>query len=144
MQGGTFSFLGYPEETMADQHHGACQRANEVITLIGDKWSVHIVMHLAHHGLRRFSEIRQAIDGISQKMLTVTLRGLERDGYVRRTVHPVIPPRVDYELTALGEELAVPLKALGDWAIANHSRVMTAREDYDARDGLPNPMLAVT
>lgn len=123
---------------------GPCQRANQVIALIGDKWSVQIVMHLGHHGTRRFTEIRQAIDGISQKMLTVTLRGLERDGYVRRTVHPVIPPRVEYTLTPLGRELLVPLKALGDWAIANHARVMAARADYDARESLPNLAPALT
>ena len=120
-----------------------CRRANEVIALIGDKWSVQIVMHLGR-GSQRFTEIRRAVDGISQKMLTVTLRGLERDGYVRRTVHPVIPPRVDYELTPLGAELLVPLKALGDWAMANHARVVAARAAYDVRDGLPSPALALT
>lgn len=131
---------------MATREHalGPCQRANQVITLIGDKWSVQIVMHLGHHGIRRFTEIRQAVDGISQKMLTVTLRGLERDGYVRRTIHPVIPPRVDYELTVLGRELLVPLKALGDWAIANHARVMAARAAYDAGERLQTPAPAAT
>lgn len=109
-----------------------CRKANDVISLIGDKWSVQIVMHLGG-GRRRFSEILRAVDGISQKMLTVTLRGLERDGYVERTHHPVIPPRVDYELTPLGRELLVPLKALGDWAIANHGRVLAARAAYDGR-----------
>lgn len=128
---------------MAATADSPCRRANEVIALIGDKWSVQIVMHLGR-GSQRFTEIRRAVDGISQKMLTVTLRGLERDGYVRRTVHPVIPPRVDYELTPLGAELLVPLKALGDWAMANHARVVAARTAYDARDGLPSPALALT
>ena len=130
--------------TPPDHALGPCQRANQVIALIGDKWSVQIVMHLGHYGIRRFGEIRQAVDGISQKMLTVTLRGLERDGYVRRTLHPVIPPRVDYELTALGRELSVPLKALGDWAIDNHARVMAARAAYDVGERLQTPAPAAT
>ncbi|MEI2383801.1 helix-turn-helix domain-containing protein [Breoghania sp. JC706] len=112
---------------------GQCTRANEVISLVGDKWSVHIVMLLGT-GRHRFMEIKRTIDGISQKMLTVTLRGLERDGYVTRTVYPTIPPKVEYELTDLGRELLVPLRALGSWALANHDRVVAAREAYDARE----------
>lgn len=111
---------------------GQCTRANDVISLIGDKWSVHVVMLLGR-GKQRFSEIKRSVDGVSQKMLTTTLRGLERDGYVKRTVFPTIPPRVEYELTALGEELLVPLGALGAWAIENHRRVVLARAAYDAR-----------
>ncbi len=111
---------------------GRCQQANEVLSLIGDKWSVQIVMVLGA-GRKRFTEIKQAVDGISQKMLTVTLRALERDGYISRKVFPVIPPRVEYDLTDLGRELAVPLRALGAWAIANHDRVVEARRAYDAR-----------
>ena len=111
---------------------GQCSRANDVISLVGDKWSVHVVMLLGH-GKRRFSEIKRAVDGVSQKMLTTTLRGLERDGYVKRTLFPTIPPKVEYELTALGQELLVPLSALGSWAIENHSRVVQARAAYDAR-----------
>jgi DNA-binding HxlR family transcriptional regulator len=111
---------------------GSCQQANEVISLVGDKWSVHIVMLLGG-GKKRFMEIKRIVDGVSQKMLTVTLRGLERDGYVTRTVFPTIPPKVEYELTELGRELLVPLRALGSWAIANHARVMQARAAYDLR-----------
>ena len=84
-------------------------------------------------GTKRFMEIKRAVDGVSQKMLTVTLRGLERDGYVARTVYPTIPPKVEYALTDLGRELLVPLRALGDWALANHGRVVRARAAYDAR-----------
>ncbi|MGQ7793989.1 winged helix-turn-helix transcriptional regulator [Faunimonas sp. B44] len=115
-----------------DHVPGRCQQANEVISLVGDKWTVHIVMLLGG-GTRRFMEIKRAVDGISQKMLTATLRGLERDGYVRRTVFPTIPPKVEYELTDLGRELLVPLQALGSWAIENHDRVKQARATYDAR-----------
>ena len=110
----------------------SCQRANEVISLVGDKWSVQIVMLLGS-GTRRFMEIKRAVDGVSQKMLTVTLRGLERDGYVTRTAYPTIPPKVEYELTDLGRELLVPLQALGSWAIENHGRVVAARAAYDQR-----------
>lgn len=111
---------------------GRCSRANEIISLIGDKWSVHVVMLLGR-GKHRFSEIKRSVDGVSQKMLTTTLRGLERDGYVKRTVYPTIPPKVEYELTVLGQELLVPLSALGAWAIENYDRVFQARTTYDAR-----------
>lgn len=109
-----------------------CRLVNDIIALVGDKWSVQVVMCLGG-GKQRFTEIRRAVEGISQKMLTVTLRGLERDGYVQRTVHATIPPRVDYELTPLGYELLVPLKALGDWALTHYRRVAAARAAYDAR-----------
>ena len=109
-----------------------CQRANQVISLVGDKWSVQVVMLLGG-GKMRFSDIKRAVDGVSQKMLTTTLRGLERDGYVKRTVYPTIPPKVEYELTVLGQELLVPLSALGAWALENYDRVLQARTNYDAR-----------
>lgn len=111
---------------------GQCKIANDVISLVGDKWSVLVVSTLGN-GRLRFSEIKRAVEGISQKMLTTTLRGLERDGYVTRTVFPTVPPRVDYELTELGIELLEPVSALGQWAITNHARVLDARRDYDAR-----------
>ncbi|KJS08617.1 MAG: HxlR family transcriptional regulator [Hoeflea sp. BRH_c9] len=113
---------------------GQCQVANDVISLVGDKWSVLVVSTLGN-GTLRFSEIKRAVEGISQKMLTTTLRGLERDGYVTRTVYPTVPPRVDYELTELGFELLEPVSALGNWAIANHARVLAARRAYDDRAG---------
>jgi DNA-binding HxlR family transcriptional regulator len=80
----------------------------------------------------RFNELRHAVGGISQKMLTTTLRGLERDGFVTRTIFPTIPPRVDYELTDLGRELLVPVTALGDWARANTARINSARAQFDS------------
>jgi len=113
-------------------HSAECRMANDVISLVGDKWSVLIVVLLGQ-GRKRFTEIKKSVDGISQKMLTVTLRGLERDGYVKRTVYPTIPPKVEYELTDLGRDLLVPLRALGAWAISNHARVQDARTDYARR-----------
>jgi DNA-binding HxlR family transcriptional regulator len=82
----------------------------------------------------RFSELRRSVDGISQKMLTTTLRNLERDGFCTRTVFATVPPRVDYELTALGRDLLVPVKALGDWAVANRERIDAARRRFDERN----------
>ncbi|WP_422371140.1 winged helix-turn-helix transcriptional regulator [Hoeflea sp.] len=113
---------------------GQCQVANDVISLVGDKWSVLVVSKLGQ-GRMRFSELKRAVEGISQKMLTTTLRGLERDGYVSRTVYPTVPPRVDYELTELGAELLEPVAALGQWAVSNHARVLSARRSYDERTG---------
>ena len=107
-----------------------CRSVGEILSRVGDKWSV-LVVTLLGDGSMRFSELRRLIGGISQKMLTTTLRGLERDGFVTRTVTPTIPPRVDYELTALGRDLLVPVKALGEWAKRNQPRVEKARTRYD-------------
>jgi DNA-binding HxlR family transcriptional regulator len=109
-----------------------CRGVSEILARIGDKWSVLTIMYLGD-GPKRFSELRRSIGGISQKMLTVTLRGLERDGYVSRTVFPTIPPQVEYELTDLGRDLLVPVRALGEWARRNQVRVERARERYDGR-----------
>lgn len=103
-----------------------CRAVSEVLQRIGDKWSILVVGRLGR-GPMRFSELRNVIGGISQKMLTTTLRNLESDGFVTRTVFPTIPPRVDYELTPLGRELLVPVNALGDWARANLERIKDAR-----------------
>jgi len=103
---------------------------SEILQRIGDKWTVLVVGKLGG-GPMRFNELRSAVGGISQKMLTTTLRGLERDGFVTRKVFPTIPPRVDYELTELGHELLVPVGALGEWARRNTDRVRTAREKFD-------------
>jgi DNA-binding HxlR family transcriptional regulator len=108
-----------------------CRAVSEILSRVGDKWTVLVVGYLAK-GPVRFSELRRAIGGISQKMLTATLRGLERDGFVTRTMFPTIPPRVDYELTELGRELLVPVSALGEWARRNQSRVADARRRFDA------------
>lgn len=101
-----------------------------MLSRIGDKWTV-LVVELLDGGPMRFNELRRRIGNISQKMLTTTLRNLERDGFVTRTVFPTIPPRVDYELTGLGRELRVPVKALGHWARANIDRIQEARERFD-------------
>src|SRR5258708_37642953 len=111
--------------------HGTdCRPVAEILSRIGDKWSVMLVMEL-NGGTRRFSELRRTLHGISQKMLTTALRGLERDGFVTRTVHPTIPPKVEYQLTDLGRELAIPVRALGEWAVQNRARVLAARERFD-------------
>ena len=109
-----------------------CRPVAEILARIGDKWSVLIVMLLSS-GPKRFNEMRRLISGISQRMLTLTLRGLERDGLVTRTLFPTIPPRVDYELTPLGYSLRKPITALGEWAYANRSEIETARAKFDRR-----------
>jgi DNA-binding HxlR family transcriptional regulator len=108
-----------------------CRPVTDILSRIGDKWSVMVVMLLGP-GPRRFNEIRRAINGISQRMLTLTLRGLERDGLVTRTIFPTIPPRVDYELTELGQSLRCPIDALGEWAFANRDQIDAARTRFDA------------
>ena len=107
-----------------------CRAISDVLARVGDKWSVLVVTRLGD-GPKRFNELRRAIGGISQRMLTLTLRGLERDGLVTRTVFPTIPPRVDYALTALGRDLLVPVSALGAWAIRNQPKIARAREQFD-------------
>jgi DNA-binding HxlR family transcriptional regulator len=93
----------------------SCVALREVLNRVGDKWSIQVVA-LLDHGPKRFSHLRRAIDGISQRMLTLTLKGLERDGLVTRTVYPTIPPRVEYELTRVGKTLLEPVTALARWA----------------------------
>lgn len=105
----------------------------EVLSQVGSKWTVLVVTRLGS-GPKRFNELRRSVDGISQKMLTTTLRALERDGICTRKVFPTVPPRVDYELTDLGRDLLVPLKALGDWAVANRARLDAARRRFDGED----------
>ena len=120
----------------------SCRGVSRVLARIGDKWSVLIVMMLAD-GPRRFNEIKRMIDGISQRMLTLTLRGLERDGLVSRTVYPTIPPRVDYELTPLGHSLREPVMALGQWAQANLSQIAQAQARFDAATAGETPLAPV-
>ena len=103
-----------------------------MLARVGDKWSVFVIMML-FDGPKRFNEIKRLIDGISQRMLTLTLRGLERDGLVTRTVFPTIPPRVDYELTDLGRGLSQPVMALGEWAKDHQIEIETARARFDRR-----------
>ena len=106
--------------------------AREILDRIGDKWSAYVI-HMLGGETRRFSELRRGIEGISQRMLTVTLRGLERDGIVTRTVYPVVPPRVDYALTPLGETLRETVCALVLWAEDHRPDIDAARARYDAR-----------
>ena len=107
-----------------------CRAISDVLARVGDKWSVLVVTRLGAGSLL-FNELRRSIGGISQRMLTLTLRGLERDGLVTRTVFPTIPPRVDYALTPLGRDLLEPVSALGDWATRNQAKIARAREKFD-------------
>ena len=112
-----------------------CRVVAPILSRIGDKWSVQIV-RLLGDGPRRFNEIKRMVDGVSQRMLTLTLRGLERDGLVNRTVFPTIPPRVDYELTDLGRSLWLPVQALGLWAYEHHGEISRAQKAFDKRAGI--------
>jgi len=107
-----------------------CRAISDVLARIGDKWSVLVVSRLGD-GPLRFSELRRSIGGISQRMLTLTLRGLERDGLITRTVYAEIPPRVDYELTKLGRSLLEPVSELGLWARKNRPAIQDARRRFD-------------
>lgn len=109
-----------------------CRAVNDILARIGDKWSVLIVMSLGD-GTFRFNELKRRTSGISQRMLTLTLRGLERDGLVERHARPTIPPNVSYRLTALGRSLREPVGALGRWAIEHRGTVERARVRYDER-----------
>lgn len=111
---------------------GACVVVREVLNRVGDKWSV-LAIVLLGDGPRRFSELRRTIEGISQRMLTLTLRGLERDGLVHRTVFPTVPPRVEYALTPLGRTLLTTVSALATWATRNGYRIYRARLEFDRR-----------
>jgi DNA-binding HxlR family transcriptional regulator len=109
-----------------------CTAISDMLARIGDKWSLLIVTTLGG-GPLRFNELRRHIAGISQKMLSSTLKVLERDGLVSRTVLPTVPPQVEYALTDLGRELLQPVSALAGWTAENTQRILTARADYDAR-----------
>lgn len=111
-----------------------CARVAPVLSRIGDKWSILVVMLLGN-GPLRFNELRRRIGGISQRMLTLTVRGLERDGFLTRSVFPTVPPRVDYELTALGHSLLVPVRELGAWALQNVSLIEEAQRRFDLAAG---------
>ncbi|MGW4384650.1 winged helix-turn-helix transcriptional regulator [Kitasatospora sp. NPDC004531] len=104
----------------------------QILDRVADKWSLLVIALLDRRSLR-FTELRRAIDGVSQRMLTVTLRHLERDGLVERTVHPVVPPRVDYALTPLGRTLHATIRSLVTWTETHQREIAAAREAYDAR-----------
>ncbi len=112
-----------------------CPKISQVLARVGEKWSVLIIIMLAD-GPRRFSDLKRAIGGISQRMLTLCLRGLERDGLVKRTVFPVVPPRVEYELTALGQSLRQPVTQLAHWARSHLAELDAARAEFDRREAL--------
>ena len=107
-----------------------CTRINEVLSRVGDRWSVLVVISLSQYGTLRFNELKRHL-GISQRMLSLTLRGLERDGLVTRAYHPTIPPKVEYSLTAMGHSFQEPVRTLGHWALENLAKIDAAREKYD-------------
>lgn len=102
----------------------------EVLDRVGDKWSVLVIVLLGQR-MHRFNELHRAVEGISQRMLTLTVRALERDGLVSRTVYATVPPRVDYELTELGRTLLTPLEGLNAWAMEHRGDIQAAREKHD-------------
>lgn len=107
-----------------------CKRINEVLTRVGDRWSVLVIISLSEYGRLRFNELKRNL-GISQRMLSLTLRELERDGLVNRTYYPTIPPKVEYNLTPMGDSFREPVNALGNWALQNLGNIDKARENYD-------------
>lgn len=119
---------------------GDCRAISGVLARIGDKWSVLIVSRLGARPMR-FNELKREIGGISQRMLTLTLRGLERDGLITRTMFPTIPPRVDYALTPLGRSLLEPVMGLSDWALKNIARIESARAKFDGTSTRPSKSL---
>jgi DNA-binding HxlR family transcriptional regulator len=110
------------------------RRVGRVLTRVGDKWSVMVIVYI-QDGPHRFNEIKRGIEGISQQMLTRTLRGLERDGLVMRTIMPTSPPQVEYSLTGLGRSLSKPVLALGQWACEHIDQVDEAQRRFDERHG---------
>ena len=122
-----------PAPRMPDPDHADCRGVASILSRVGDKWSVLVIMMLSD-GPKRFNELKRMINGISQRMLTLTLRGLERDGLVTRTIFPTIPPRVDYELTDLGRGLSQPVEALGQWAKDHLVQIESARSHFDKRN----------
>lgn len=137
MEDGTSMSPGHTEGTVVGATD-AC-RLRDLLDRMGDKWSL-LVVELLGEGTRRFTELKRDIDGISQRMLTRTLRQLERDGLVRRTVHPVVPPRVDYDLTPLGSSLLLAIAPLVSWTRAHRDEIATARATYDTREGAGGSM----
>ena len=115
-----------------DLFHEECPRVSRVLSRLGDKWSVLIVVLLRERAFR-FNEIKRAVSGISQQMLTRTLRNLERDGLVSRKTYPTSPPQVEYSLTPLGASLSVPVLALGEWAKANLGEIDAAQSRFDRK-----------
>ena len=128
--------VAFAAKTSLRPESGDCRGLAQIIDRIGDKWTVMVVGHLSEHGTLRFNALMRAIPGISHRMLTLTLRGLERDGLVRRTPYATVPLRVDYELTTLGRSLTEPLAMLAHWASARREEIETARAEYDSTRSL--------
>ncbi len=112
-----------------DTSHEHCRAIAETLDRIGDKWTV-LAVGVLEQGPLRYNEVRRSISGISQRMLTLTLKNLERDGLVTRTMYATIPPRVDYELTELGRNLLVPLRSLREWAVRHRPAMLAARKRF--------------
>ena len=127
-----------PTEPLGPQHI-RCRSITPILQRIGDKWSILIVMMLAR-GPQRFNELKRLVEGISQRMLTLNLRGLEREGLVSRKIFPTIPPKVEYALTDLGRSLCIHVIALGQWAEENYDVIQQARQAFDARNGEDDPL----
>jgi DNA-binding HxlR family transcriptional regulator len=119
------------EDPRASERSRCTALIREGLSVLASKWSVGVLLALGE-GARRYHEILAELDPISEKVLTQTLRTMERDGLIARHVHAEVPPRVEYELTRLGASMAGPMKALGNWAVANASRVELSRESYDS------------
>jgi DNA-binding HxlR family transcriptional regulator len=123
-----------PSSEPEDDDHAECKAAGQVLDRIGDKWTVMVVGTLSK-GPMRFNAMMRVIGGVSHRMLTLTLRALERDGLVKRTAYPTIPPKVEYELTVLGRSLTGPLKTLANWAQRNRPAMEAARARFDGDEG---------
>lgn len=130
--GVTGSAPAIAEATVIWESPAACPSVREVLNRVGDKWSVLVIALLGERTMR-FSELQRSVEGISHRMLTLTVRQLERDGLVTRTVYPTIPPRVDYTLTLLGRTLLEPVRALEQWAVIHRFDIEAARHTYDSR-----------
>jgi DNA-binding HxlR family transcriptional regulator len=132
-QEGTILIPEHTEVTERPDHRSTdCRAVSSVLARVGDKWSVLIIVLLGD-GPKRFNEIKRMVGGISQRMLTLTLRGLERDGLVTRTIFPTIPPRVDYELTKLGRSLQTAVVPLGSWAQTHIADINKAQDKFDKK-----------
>ena len=126
-------FPGNNEGTKGQLHSDEdCVSINEVLNRVGDKWSLQVISQLGE-GTLRFTELKRSVDGISQRMLTLTLRQLERDGLVKRTVYPTVPPKVEYTLSDFGRTILVPVTALANWALTYRTDIQAAREAFDSR-----------
>ncbi|WP_082835835.1 winged helix-turn-helix transcriptional regulator [Croceicoccus bisphenolivorans] len=132
-QEGTAKSRRHTGVTAVIEASGACDAVTDMLSRVGDKWSMQVVMKLGEKS-RRFNELRRAVEGISQRMLTRTLRNLERDGLISRTVTPTVPPRVDYALTPLGHSLWGPVMRLSTWVLENRSEIEASRSAYDTRE----------